>query len=181
MTSTMRFDKWENSLGQPYGAVLQVVQNFVTTQTSYGAGEFTLFSLSIIPKMPNSKLYVMGHVSHGFPEIGNNNDGYDIGLVLKRGVTLVGNSVVSLRTGGTFDGPAFYATDVPANSESTYGFGYEVGQKPFAYLDSPSYSLGETITYNVTGKFQAGGWVNRSYSTTNSGGVSQITIMEIAQ
>jgi hypothetical protein len=181
MTSTMRFDKWENSLGQPYGAVLQVVQNFVTTQTAYGAGDFTLFSLSITPKMLNSKLYITGHVTHGFAEIGNNSDSYDIGLVLRRGATAVGNSATNLVTGGTLNGPAFYATDVPANSESTYGFGYELGQRPFAYLDTPTYSLGDTITYNVAGKFQTAGWLNRSSQSLTSGGVSQITLMEIAQ
>lgn len=181
MTSTMRFDKWENSLGQAYGAVLQVVQNFVTTQTAYGAGEFTLFSQSITPRMPNSKLYVFGHVSHGFNESGNNNDAWDTAFVLKRGTTLVGNSSANLRTGGTLDGPAFYATDVPANSESTYGFAYESGHRPFAYLDAPVYSIGDTITYSVTGKFQTAGWVNRISANTGGGGVSQITIMEIAQ
>lgn len=181
MVSTMRFDKWENTLGQPYGTVLQIVQNFVATQTAYGAGEYTLFSQPITPKNTGSKLYVFGHVSHGLNGSGSNNDNWDTAFVLKRGTTLVGNSATIFRTGTTYDGQAFYATDVPGNSESTYRWGYESLQRPFSYLDSPTYAAGETITYNVIGKFQTAGWINRAYSNINNGGVSQITIMEVAQ
>lgn len=67
MTSTMRFDKWENSLGQPYGAVLQVVHAKVAAPVSSAAGYFSTTSTSrvstgltasITPKFANSKLLV---------------------------------------------------------------------------------------------------------------------------
>lgn len=58
MASTMRFDKWENTLGQPYGTVLQVKQattnsNFTTSSTSFV--NVTGLSISITPKDTNSK------------------------------------------------------------------------------------------------------------------------------
>jgi hypothetical protein len=60
MTSTMRFDKWENSLGQPYGTVLQVVTGTTTTQVNSTSGSFvtTGLSASITPKFASSKILV---------------------------------------------------------------------------------------------------------------------------
>ena len=53
MTSTMRFDKWENSLGQPYGTVLQVVQGVKTDVFTANSSSFidvTGLSASITPR-----------------------------------------------------------------------------------------------------------------------------------
>jgi hypothetical protein len=61
MTSTMRFDKWENSLGQPYGTVLQVVQGVKTDTFTMSSSTFTTvtgLSATITPKYANSKILV---------------------------------------------------------------------------------------------------------------------------
>ena len=64
----MRFDKWENSLGQPYGSVLQVVQwrrqaidgtggssLLISSANTYS----TFMSASITPKFATSKILVL--------------------------------------------------------------------------------------------------------------------------
>jgi hypothetical protein len=72
MTSTMRFDKWENTLGQTYGTVLQVVSK--TSPISYAIGTtahtWTSFpsnglQLSITPKFSTSKLFLMANITIG--------------------------------------------------------------------------------------------------------------------
>jgi hypothetical protein len=71
MTSTMRFDKWENSLGQPYGTVLQVVQVVDTniTAVSGGAGQaffaYNGLNITVTPKSINSKFLVRFQVNVG--------------------------------------------------------------------------------------------------------------------
>ena len=84
MTSTMRFDKWENSLGVPYNAVVQVVGSKSTTSLSGSIGggpdpsstAGTLFhSFAFTPKFANSKLLLQSStITLG--ETGNNNNAY---------------------------------------------------------------------------------------------------------
>jgi hypothetical protein len=66
MTSTMRFDKWENSLGQPYGTILQVVSVEKTDSfaSSVGAvwGDVSGLSVTITPKFINSKMLILADV-----------------------------------------------------------------------------------------------------------------------
>ncbi len=68
----MRFDKWENTLGQPYGTVLQVVSK--TSSISYAIGTtahaWSSFpsnglQVSITPKFSNSKLLLMANITIG--------------------------------------------------------------------------------------------------------------------
>ena len=60
MASTLRFDKWENTLGAPYGTVLQVKtvrSDLRTTYSSATSGNGTTVSalnLTITPKFSNS-------------------------------------------------------------------------------------------------------------------------------
>ena len=62
MASTLRFDKWENTLGAPYGTVLQVKtvrSDLRTTYSSATSGNGTTVSalnLTITPKFSNSLL-----------------------------------------------------------------------------------------------------------------------------
>jgi hypothetical protein len=69
MTSTMRFDKWENSLGQPFGTILQVASTTIsppsttTTSTSY---QNSGLGLSINLKNLNSKVLVLVSGGHGY-------------------------------------------------------------------------------------------------------------------
>lgn len=67
MASTMRFDKWENTLGQPYGTVLQTTYFETTSKLSGYLGgstnptstEGTLFaSASFTPRFANSKILI---------------------------------------------------------------------------------------------------------------------------
>jgi hypothetical protein len=66
MTSTMRFDKWENSLGQPYGAVIQVVttEKKDSFASSVGAvwGDIPGLSVTITPRFVNSRFLVMADI-----------------------------------------------------------------------------------------------------------------------
>jgi hypothetical protein len=66
MTSTMRFDKWENSLGQPYGTVLQVrhmsfTSTFTTTTTESWV-TVTGYNLTITPRFANSRILITPNV-----------------------------------------------------------------------------------------------------------------------
>jgi hypothetical protein len=71
MTSTMRFDKWENSLGQPYGTVLQVVQTMDQTTTSISSGSnmsflpYTKLNTTITPRANNSKFLIRFQLNIG--------------------------------------------------------------------------------------------------------------------
>jgi hypothetical protein len=66
MTSTMRFDKWENTLGQTYGTVLQVVT--ASKSDSFAAGPGAVWgdipglSVTITPKFANSKMLVLADI-----------------------------------------------------------------------------------------------------------------------
>jgi hypothetical protein len=66
MTSTMRFDKWENTLGQAYGTILQVVttEKKDTFATSVGAlwGDVPGLSVTITPRFANSKMLVLADI-----------------------------------------------------------------------------------------------------------------------
>jgi hypothetical protein len=71
MTSTMRFDKWENSLGQPYGTVLQVVQTMDQTTTSISSGSnmsflaYTKLNTTVTPRANNSKFLIRFQLNIG--------------------------------------------------------------------------------------------------------------------
>jgi hypothetical protein len=71
MTSTMRFDKWENSLGQPYGTVLQTIQTVDATTTAFSTdagGTFLAYNklnTTVTPKLNNSKFLVRFQINIG--------------------------------------------------------------------------------------------------------------------
>ena len=64
MASTLRFDKWENTLGVPYGTVLQVktvrteARNTYSAPISGNGTTITDLNLTITPKFSNSLLIV---------------------------------------------------------------------------------------------------------------------------
>ena len=180
MTSTMRFDQWQNSLGQNYGTILQIQQTFNNANAIYGSGDYTLMSVSITPKMPGSKIYISSIISQGFNNSGDNNDNWDTSFWFKRNSTVIGTNPNTTRNGAG-GGVFMYATDVQWNSQSTYRLGYETMQRPFNYLDSPTYNIGDTIVYSFMARFQTAGWINRSSQTGDSGSVSSLTVMEVAQ
>ena len=180
MASIMRFDQWQNSLGQNYGTILQIQQTFNNANSTYGSGDYTLMSVSITPKMPGSKIYISSIISHGFNNSVDNNDPWDTSFWFKRNSTIIGINPSATRNGlGAVQ--SMYTTDVQWNSQSTYKLGYETIQRPFNYLDSPTYNVGDTIVYSFMARFQTAGWINRSSQVGDSGSVSSITVMEIAQ
>lgn len=70
MASTMRFDKWENTLGQAYNPVVQVVQtvDYNTTTIATGANTFNAYSgldTTITPKLPGSKFLIRYQINVG--------------------------------------------------------------------------------------------------------------------
>ena len=76
MASTMRFDKWENTLGQPYGTVLQVVSSTSATTTTIATTSWTQvgganLSLTITPKFSTSKILILANVGLYSPNGGN--------------------------------------------------------------------------------------------------------------
>jgi hypothetical protein len=170
MTSTMRFDKWENTLGQAVGTVLQVVQvvkpdTFSTTSTSLT--DVTGLSASITPKSSSSKILVLANVSVGFGA------SQTAQLTLTDGAN---NILVSPTTPGSRT-PAF--SGIYANSTA-----WLLGQS-FNLLHSPNTTL--SFTYKIRMRAGAGvaQFINRpGDDSDNNGfarGISTITLMEIAQ
>jgi hypothetical protein len=168
MTSTMRFDKWENSLGQPYGTVLQVVSasktdTFTTSSSTYG--DIDGLSVSITPSSASSKIMVFANAFVGSTV----NAGFQLKLV--RGVTdiFIGDAAGS-RTRGS---KSAYTTDILETDLS------------LQFLDSPA--TVSAVTYKLQGRASTNNpvFLNRnSIDSDSSGfarGASSITLMEIAQ
>ena len=172
----MRFDKWENSLGQPYGAVLQVVQSVKTDAFASAVGakwvDISGLSATITPKFSNSKILIMVDL-----KMAGTQDSSVVRSKLLRGSTDI------------YVGDAS-GTRPQALSQfyiSSGGAPYYMAQGGGTYLDSPQ------TTSAITYKIQIGGdtdtrvvYVNRTngdrdYGYGDSRGASSITLMEIAQ
>lgn len=175
MTSTMRFDQWQNSLGQNYGTVLQVVQGVLADPVVFTVNSvWTSVGLSatITPKFSTSKILITVHIGVG---VNSTSTSYDAGFGLFRNNTQIGlpngpygNRLPSIMPFG----------DRNANTN-------EMTTVSNQYLDSPStisqltydakaYSTNTSTHYiNRTGSDADMGYDNRMIST--------ITLMEIAQ
>ena len=172
MTSTMRFDKWQNSLGQPYGTVLQVVQvvkldAFSTTSTTYV--DVTGLSLAITPKFSNSKILVTGNISLGSSTV----DRYSVFGRMTRGGTPVGIADVSeSRDRGTF-------------SYQMGGFEGPMSQG-FSFFDTPATTAATTYTVQIKAESPQTAYINRGLEADGNSSItprviSSITLTEIAQ
>lgn len=173
MTSTMRFDKWENSLGQSYGTVLQVVQNRVTVnKTTTSTAEVMGNEVVITPKFSNSRILVWAYAPYRV-----------WGVVINpwMGVSLYRNSTRILQDGR--DGANSYHAGLGGHvSVATSGTNYFGGHSNMMILDNPATT--SPITYSA--RFAVlNASVNGSYPHTegnnsaDSGAV--IIAMEIAQ
>jgi hypothetical protein len=171
MTSTMRFNRWENSLGQPYGTVLQVVQAVKTdtaSTTSTTFGDIAGLSAVITPKFSNSKILVQVAMS-----VNANQDATTAMFKLLRDSTEIGLGDTAgsrIRTAL----PRVGSTN--ANSVSVVS----------NFLDTPAAT--SPIIYKIQWKSEISGnpiWVNRSNfdadNTSTARSISTITLMEIAQ
>jgi hypothetical protein len=94
MTSTMRFDKWENSLGQPYGTVLQVVTGSTEIPVTSTTATFidTGLTATITPKLINSRILVF--VSQNGVYKAPNNVDNGVRLRLMRGANTEATTLV---------------------------------------------------------------------------------------
>ena len=171
MTSTMRFDRWQNSLGQPYGTVLQVVQavktdTFSTSSTSFV--DITGFSATITPKFASSKILVQVVMSV-------NADANNTTAMFKlfQGSTEIGlGDAAGSRLRSAF--PRVGAT--PANNINVVS----------NVLDSPNTTSATTYKIQIRTEVTANSvHINRSGSDGDSAvasrTISTITLMEIAQ
>jgi hypothetical protein len=162
MTSTMRFDKWENTLGQPYGTVLQVVGATTGTQTTVSSGTYADSGLTatITPKFASSKVLVL--IGQQLATFSSNND-----RALASVQTLRGGTVIA--SGGT------YNLGVLVDSASTGIF--EIGGLWYSVslLDSPNTT--SAVTYKTQIKTQTA----TSIVAQSQGVTSTITLLEIAQ
>jgi hypothetical protein len=164
MTSTMRFDKWENSLGQPYGTVLQVVSvtktdTFSTSSTSFT--DITGLSATITPKFASSKILISCQMFGSTPS--NNTTHYG----LLRNSTDIARST----TATSVNASAFVADIV-----QTQGYSISI-----ELLDSPNTT--SSTVYKAAMRQNTGGtgFINRRSFDNGFGSISTITLMEIAQ
>lgn len=168
----------------PYGAtgsgkVLQVSSSQKTdTQvfTSGSGGTFydvTDMSVTITPLAASSNIFISGFLSC---LCSGSNQG---GIHIFRGSTEIGQAAAEgdrKRVHATFN----------ANLDSGAMPSWSIGTIPFNFLDSPTYTLGNSITYKISiSHFGANIWINRSSrhsASTNYDHLptSIITVMEVA-
>jgi hypothetical protein len=173
MPSIMRFDQWQNTLGQNYGTVLQVVQVvktdvFSTTSTSYV--DVTGLSIAITPKFATSKILVSGDIALGSSTV----DRYSIFGRMTRNGTAVGiaDTSASARDRGTF-------------SYQMGGFEGPMSQS-FSFFDTPNTTSFTTYTAQIRAESPQTAYINRGLEADGDISItprviSSITIMEIAQ
>lgn len=181
MTSTMRFDKWENSLGQAYGTVLQVVtvSKSDTFASSLGAvwGDIPGLSVTVTPLFANSKFLVMADI-----KAAGTANGSVVRTKIVRGISGTFSDV------GVGDAAGSRPRSLSQFYISTGGEGaYHMAQLGGNISDLPNTLL--PVTY----KAQIGGdstitvarvnitQTDRDSAYVDARGHSSITVMEIAQ
>jgi hypothetical protein len=180
MTSTMRFDKWENSLGQPYGTVLQVVSKTSSTAHSVGvAGNTTYYDfpnnelrIEITPRFATSRMLLMANIS-----IGGGSGANNAAFRFTKNSQIVGVGDV---TGSRPRSSAI--TGYLQGADSNHG----TRTISASFLDSPATT--SSLVYNIQGASESSNLLwNRtpSFPDTNviygATLISSFTIMEIAQ
>jgi hypothetical protein len=174
MPSIMRFDQWQNTLGQNYGTVLQVVQGVLATPvtfTSSGSWVSVGISATITPKFTSSKILVEVDVCVG----SNGGSSYDSGFGLFRNGTQV-----ALPTSPGSRMPSILPFADRNQSQ------YEMVTANNSFLDSPS-SI-SALTYDLRAYSHANTnakYINRTGADSDGFGdnrmISTITLTEIAQ
>jgi hypothetical protein len=172
MTSTMRFDRWQNSAGVNYGTVLQVVQVVDTNITTISNGasstfnSYTGLNTSVTPKLPDSKFLLSYQINLG-------TNGGSIRGVLKIGSTYYNTTTQGNQRAST---NSQYETIGVNPQASIYGFtGEFLFQNTGLTVISPTFEIFKqdaTVVY-----------VNRSYGYDDEARgrpASTLTIMEIA-
>jgi hypothetical protein len=169
MTSTMRFDRWQNSLGQPYGTVLQVVQVVKTdvfSTASLTMVDITGLAASITPRFASSKILVQLFIGTIDPSTDN---------MMAGDITRNGTAIGIADASGVIIRAGWNVGIVAGNKGQTV---------KYDFLDSPATI--SPITYQARMRNFAGtGFINRMSGETNSTNfsrtISTITLTEIAQ
>lgn len=168
MSSTLRFDKWEDSLGNVNNSILQVLSTTKTNTYSQSSNVFTAipgYSVSIQPKFSNSKIMIMTQTNVAVV------NGYNVHLRLMRDSTPINiGDAAGSRPRSSWQG--FYNT------------GEELDTVSLMYLDSPGTT--SSVTYSV--QIKSGVECRVNYTTLDRDSAdydarvaSTITVMEIAQ
>lgn len=161
------------------GKILQV-KNFVyknnaSTTSSSGSFVATPLTLSITPTAANSKIYI----------------NYNI-IVSVNTATRNGHAVYRDINGDGFGAHTDFRHVVNGSNPRLSGLSNSTtGTQTFhcsnSFLDSPSYSLGNAISYKIYNWAEGNGviWINRVFSNDSSSanygvGVSTMTLMEVA-
>lgn len=176
MTSTMRFDRWQNSVGQAYGTVLQVVQGVLSDPVVItAANAWTTFGLSatITPKFNNSKILISVYVGLG----SNGSNSFDGGLGLFRN-----NIEYQFANYSTLGGRL--NTFLPFIDRNQSNF--EMTTVSNSYLDSPVTT--SAVVYDIRAYLHSNTnphYINRTgadgAALQDNRMISTITLMEIAQ
>jgi hypothetical protein len=164
MTSTMRFDKWENSLGEAYGTVVQAVQFIDRGQSGSGRSTrvtttsqtfSTLMSQSIITKLPNSKIIILASATC-----------FTSGGVQRAKARLTRNG-----------------TEVNADQYAFYTDNLTFALHTFNNLDSPNVPAGTTLNYSYDVGAASANGINHffGYGDQTGGTSTSIVLLEIAQ
>ena len=170
------------------GAVIQVQFDSYLGSSAFAANTaalgHTLLTKAITTKIANSKIYISAQVCHGVGGTAANMDSHDVTYGTYRDTTLVGGvSGRNSRTTGTAPGNGtWYQTDVQfsPSRDFLYGNDYDVYYKYYQCLDSPSGAAGTTYTYRVALFNQATHYHNRCRANASGGGISTMTLMEVA-
>jgi hypothetical protein len=181
MTSTMRFDKWENTLGQPFGTVLQVqtvrsdARTTISSNNSGNGTTITQLSLSITPKFANSKL-IMQWMINGEHQQDN------VFLIHKNGslITTAGETGYNAESGNVrWSGIAagFYDQN-ESSTPSNWFIQYECvsgSTTPQVFAPATRSSVATSYTFFLNRTFASLGTDNQETLVSNG------TIWEIAQ
>ena len=156
------------------GKVLQVVSTTYQDQTTFNSETPTIISgmtRTIQPIAANSKIFIDVDVNCSISQ-----DGFTSYIYLYRGGSVIsgatGNNAPTTTQAKAFKSVRAYANNVPNTMSGTY-------------LDTPSYTLGDTLTYQVYFSQEGGSTAYINYMGTNSNVayypkvVSTLTLFEV--
>ena len=170
------------------GAVVQVLYSQDTSANAFAANTsatgHTLLTKAITTKIANSQIFIQCQLCHGVGGTDANMDSHDVTYGCYNGTTLIGGvSGRNTRTTGTAPGNGtWYQTDVPfsPSRDFLYGNAFDVYYKYFQFLETPNVAAGTTNTYRIAIFNQALHYGNRCRQNVAGGGISTLTLMEIA-
>ena len=157
-----------------FGKILQVVQTVKTDTTSTSSqipsvSDVTGMSVDITPSASNSKILISYHLNIGASS--------NVIAFFRLNRKIASGSFSEIFVGtGTPGATGYYATTV------IYVNNDYMAQSTACFLDTPSYTLGNTITYKLTYAGHSGGTITLNGYTGSSNYLttSSITAQEIA-